>query len=250
MLEKIFWSEGRRVELISGPYRHRIILVCSSGGRQQAIFKNGPNRYFCYLELVDSEGKWTEEGTAIVPVLPDGRLVMIVEQRPPEGRYSDRPMVARIGGKDVDLGIFGKDSSLEFPGGAIEPGEGVRSGFLRELVEETGVEESQKSTLYLCTRPVYPFGSDISIRNRIGVIFLSGLYLPDRVDNDGGLRVFSLSEEEVEENIMNGIVHSGQAGIIPFAFFEKVRRLMVDSSYREKITNRGYISIEKVTVKK
>lgn len=47
-------------------------------------------------------------------------------------------MVLELESSRLDLLNFGHNSSLEFPGGAVESGEGLGAGFLRELAEETG----------------------------------------------------------------------------------------------------------------
>jgi ADP-ribose pyrophosphatase len=64
---------------------------------------------------------------AIVPVLPDGRLVLVRQYRYAAGR-----------------------SLLELPAGTLEPGEEPLSCALRELREETGYEAGEMRRLLSC----------------------------------------------------------------------------------------------------
>ena len=185
----------------------------------------------------------------MVPVLPDGRLIMVVEQRPAHGRYANRPMVAEIQGEQVDLREFGVHSSLEFPGGAIEPGEGLKAGFLRELAEETEVEE-QTALYYSCLRPVFVFGSDVAFQNFLGVVFLSGLSHEKHVKTDGGLNVFALTRDEVQRNIWNGVISSGQAALLEWSFYQEVEKLRNDPILEKELIQSGYVRIERVKIVK
>lgn len=221
LLESLEWSEGKIFPIIEAPYRYRIVVHCSSKGRQEAEFANGQHRYFCYLELIDGQGNWIKQGANVVPILPDGRFIMVVEQRPPQGRYANRPMIALIAGKEINLEQFGPYSSLEFPGGAIEKNEELKAGFLRELVEETGLE-NQTAIFFKRDHPIYGFGSDLAIQLFVGVVKLSGLNYKERVDNDGGLIIFSLAQEEIKENIRRGVICSGQAALAPWSFYKDI----------------------------
>ena len=81
-LLEIEWAEGLRVPLPANSYRTRIVICCSSIGRQEALFANGYiGNYFSYIEIL-SKGQWVPRGAIIIPVLPDGRFLMVVEQRP------------------------------------------------------------------------------------------------------------------------------------------------------------------------
>lgn len=232
LIREIGWEPDRIVSIIEGPYRYRIVVHCLPHGRQKAVFADGNEHpYFCYTEIIAGNGKWIERGAAVVPVLPDGRFIMVVEQRPPQWRFPDRPMIARISGRQVDLAQFGPYSSLEFPGGAVDPGEGLKSGFLRELQEESGIE-NQTALFYRRVHPIYVFGADIPIQQFLGVAVLSGLKYPDRTETDGGLAVLALSEEDVDHNIHTGVIHSGQAALNQWSFWQEVRRARHDSSYK------------------
>ena len=199
-LLEIEWVDGKIVPVVEGPYRYRVMVHCSFLGRQKAMFSNGEHSYFCYVEVMTGSGQWIERGAGIVPVLPDGRLIMVVEQRPPQGRYLDRPMIAKIAGKSWDLNRFGPYTSLEFPGGGIDPGEGLKASFLRELGEETDIE-NQSALCYRRLHPTYPFGSDIACQQFLNVVFLSGFYFSKHVANDGGLTVIALTALDVQQNI-------------------------------------------------
>lgn len=246
LLESFEWEEGKAISLLEGPYRYRIIVQCSSSGREEAQFANGSGRYFCYIEIMAPDGQWVKKGSGIVPILPDGRIIMVVEQRPPQGRYPDRPMIAKINGRDVDLSRFGPCSSLEFPGGAIDPGEGLRSGFLRELVEETGVE-NQIATFYSRVYPYYPLGSDLALQQYVGVIFLSGLFYEEHAENDGGLHIFVLTEEEVTYNIQAGVIHSVQAAILPWGFYKEIADAK-KNAILGRLERMGYVTEDTVRI--
>lgn len=249
LLSVVVWEEGKIFPLLEGPYRYRIIVHCSERGRQRALFANGEHSYFCYVEIIDNNGQWIERGVGIVPVLPDGRFIMVVEQRPAQSRYPDCPMVAEVGGKKLNLNIFGEHSSLEFPGGAVDPNEGLKAGFLRELTEETGVEE-QEAFYYNCLRPVYPLGSDLCLRQFIGVVFLSGLSYTKKVETDGGLNVLALTQAEVQRNIWKGVIHSGQAAILEWSFYHDVQRVRSDVGFKNRLLDSGYLMIERIKIAK
>lgn len=246
-LLKINWVEGAIVPILEAPYRYRIVVHCSESGRRKAVFANGEHSYFCYIETVFDDGRWTEKSGGMVPVLPDGRLIMVVEQRPAQGRYMNRPMIAVIGGGQVDLRTFGTDSSLEFPGGAVEPGEGLKAGFLRELVEETGVEE-QTALYYGRLRPLHPFGSDLALQSFLGVVYLSGLSYEEQVKTDGGLHVLAITREEVQQNIWNGVINSGQAALLQWGFYQEVEDLRNNPLLEKELVRSGYMSIEHINI--
>lgn len=247
-MRNIEWMGGKIIPLIEAPYRYRVVVFCSSTGKQRAMFANGEHPYFCYIQIVNQKGEWISRGAGIVPVLPDGRLIMVVEQRPAQGCYN-RPTVAEIGGREVDLKKFGSLSSLEFPGGAIEPGEGLKAGFLRELTEETGVEE-QTALCYSRVHPTYAFGSDIAGQNFFRVVYLSGLSYKEKVETDGGLNVLALKSSEVQYNIWNGVIHSGQAAILPWGFYREVMEIRNESWLEERLVNCGYLSVEEIKISK
>ena len=235
--------------MVEGPYRYRIVAHCSSFGRQKATFANGEYPYFCYIESVDGNGRWIKQGTGLVPVLSDGRLIMVVEQRAPQGRFPGRPTIAQIGGQKVDLNVFGPFSSLEFPGGAIDGQEGLKAGFLRELQEETGVE-NQSALFYKRRWPVYSLGSDEARQQFLGVVFLSGLSFASQVTTDGGLTILALTPEEVEQNIRNGVIHSAQAALSEWSFYQEVARARRDKNFMDKLRESGYLEIEQIRISK
>lgn len=248
-LRKINWVEGAIEPILEAPYRYRVVAHCSSRGRQKAEFANGEHSYFCYIETISETGQWIEKCASVVPVLPDGRLIMIVEQRPAQGRYSDRPLIAEIQGKRVDLRAFGPYSSLEFPGGAVEPGEGLRAGFLRELIEETGVQE-QTALYYSQIHPLYALGSELALQSFMNVIFLSGLSYEKYVRTDGGLNVFALTPDEVQQNIWNGVIHSGQTGILSWSFYKEIEALRRNPALEQELVRSGYIRVENIKIGK
>lgn len=223
VLAETTWEEGKTVSLVVGSYRHETVAVCSAAGRQRAQFANGEFPYFAHVELLGAGGKRIEQGAGIVPVLPDGRLLMVVEQRPPQGRVADRPhFIKRKSAPPVDLRKMGPHSSLEFPGGAVDPDDkNLKASFLRELRQETGVE-NQTAMLYRTLRPVFAFGSDISVKAYFGVAYLSGVRYQEYVKDDGGLYVLALTEGEVRHNIINGVIVSGQAFVLQWNFYKEL----------------------------
>ncbi len=216
VLQSLEWEEGKEYPVVEGPYRHTIKVLCSSLGRQTATFANGEHRYFGYV--VCGAGN---RGAITVPVLPDGRLLMVVEQRPPQGRAADRSHFVQLHDRNLDLCDFGSYSSLEFPGGEMNPNENVATGALREVLEETGSVE-QNVELYRTKTPHWQFGSDATAGDFHAVAFLSNGFHADHVSDDGGLHIFAVTPEDAERNIQNGVIVSGQAGIMPYFFFEKV----------------------------
>ena len=244
-LKKEVWEPGKVIPISEGPYRFRIVVHCSPQGRQKAIFQNGEHSYFSYVQLLDGNGTWIKRGAMIVPVLPDGRFIMTVEQRAARGLYHN-PSIARINGRDVDLSHHGALSSLEFPGGAIDPGEGLKAGFLRELVEETGIEE-QYGTYYARCRPIYPQAADLALQQFVGVIFLSGFSYLERVVTDGGLTVYALTKEDIMYNLQSGVLCASQEVLMPWFFYKEIEEALASSSKLEQLISILLIGI--VTIK-
>jgi 8-oxo-dGTP pyrophosphatase MutT (NUDIX family) len=243
-IRTIEWVEGQRAPLVFGPYRYQITIVASHRGRQRAVFADGKEHpYFAYVEI-DGTGR----GGGIVPVLPDGRFVMVVEQRPPQYRFPDCPRFIELEDQRLPLDDFGPYSSLEFPGGGIDPGEDEVRGPLRELQEETGVED-QMITLYRRLRPCYPFGSDVVLQNLYQVAFLSSGIHARHVRTDGGLEVLALTRSEVERNIRNGVIASGQSALLPWSFYKEVEEARKDPSLMRAFMSEGYLSEEARTLR-
>ena len=246
-LRIVEWVEGKHERLLVGSYRHAVVITCFSRGRQEAEFSNGRHKYFSYVEILTKNNTWIKGGAGMVPVLPDGRFIMVVEQRPPQGRFDNRPRYVELNNSRVDLESIGPFSSLEFPGGAVESGESIKAGFLRELQEESGVEE-QFAEVYSRTRPHYAFGSDIACEGFIFVAYLSGLNYQDQVATDGGLNVFALTREEVERNIHNGVIASGQAALLQWFFYKEVEEARLDPRVMKELLDSGYLKIETVKI--
>ena len=247
-LKSIIWEDGKIEPVVAGPYRYQIVVHCSPRGRQKAAFSNGEFNYFGYVRCVNGKGEWTSRGSNVVPVLPDGRIIMVVEQRPIHGLYSEL-LPAKVefeNGTAFDLGDFG---SLEFPGGAVEPGESITIGALRELWEETGTAD-QRAVLYQRLRPIAAFGSDIAGLNYYFVAYLSGISFDDYTPGDGGLNVLALTEAEVEKNIRSGVIASGQAALLSWPFYQEVKRARLDKRFLAELTASGYLKVEEVLIKR
>lgn len=242
------WVEGRIVPIATASYRHRIVAVCTDVGRQKTQFANGEFPFFSYMEVVRSDGSWVQGGNSIVPILPDGRLIMVVEQRPSHYRYANQPTHIEIdGGGRIPLVEFGPYSSLEFPGGGIGSEESFTAEFLRELIEETGVAD-QSAMLYWCNQPHYGFGSDIASESHLGVIYLSKMGFEGYVRSDGGLHVLALTRDEVQRNVWNGTIRSGQAAHLAWAFYKEV----ADADVRtlQSMQYAGYLKIKQVMIRR
>jgi len=221
------WKESAAHKMPAGSYRHRVVVVCYGQGRQKALFYNGEHNFGAYMELITGNGDWIREGSNIVPVLPDGRLLMVVEQRPAQYAYGHQPpQIHLAGGKVLELGQFGPYSSLEFPGGALDGNEGVKIGALRELLEETEVKEGQSGKLWVRNQPLYTLGSDVALRGYLCVLFLTNAQFSTKVTNDGGLTVLALAPEEVQDNIWRGGICSAQAALQGHSFYTEVVQIM------------------------
>lgn len=244
VLKDIVWEEGKIVPAVDGPYRHSIVVLCSAWGSQEAQFANGKYKYFCHVQCLSNKEQWNERGGLIVPVLPDGRIVMTVQQRSTLVHFPERPMIAEIKGKHVDLARFGPYSSLEFPGGGVDPEEGLKAGVLRELVEETLVED-QFALYYQRCHPVYAFSSDIAGQNFLGVAFLSGLTYEEWAE---GMKVLALSRDDVERNIRNGVINSGNGVMIIWDFFRDVEAACANPDIETEFLQSGYLSKERVKI--
>lgn len=250
LLRQVYWVEGRIIPVACGPYRHQIVVHCTKEGRRTATFADGKDyKYAGYIQFVNDKGEWTQRGASIVPVLPNGDILFIVEQRPAQSRFPGRNKIALIGGKSVDLNDFGLHSSLEPPGGSIEPGQGLKAGFLAELTAETGIAD-QPALVYSRRKSVCLFGSDLAQEQYQHVVFLTGLVYEPYVADDGGLQVFALSEAEVDYNIHNDVICSGQAALLPWAFYKEVQRARADAVLEQKLKDMGYLAVEEIQITK
>lgn len=247
LLKQIEWEDGKLLEKeVIGSYRHAVTLVCSKLGRTKGEFANGTFPYFAYYELLSPNGEWIKSGNNIVPVLPDGRFLMVVEQQPIFARYPDRPHVVVLdNGHRFDIGLAG---SLIFPGGAYNPGESFTSGILRELHEETEVAE-QRAQIIRRVPGVYPYSSDLAHQITYSVAYLSGLSFSDYVENDGGLRVVALSETEVLHNIWNGVISSAQAALCGWALYQEIIHAKENGTF-DSLVQMGYLAIDDVQIVK
>lgn len=248
ILKGIEWKEGKAYDLPRNTYRTQGRITCSYLGRQTADFANGRHNYFAYIGLVRPDGSPIMQGVNVVPVLPDGRILMVVEQRPAHFCFSDQPeeFLVNKGGevKKVDLKQYGAYSTLEFPGGAVESTDSLKIAALRELIEETGIPE-QPATLYSRGPKFFPQGADMALEMSQGVVFLNCSKFQDSVTNDGGLRIFALTPEIIRWNIQQGKIRSLQAALFGWYFYEEVTRFI--NKPDEFLA--GYISSHSVSIK-
>lgn len=245
------WEEGKVITIANASYRTRVVVTCYKKGRQAAEFANGGGNYGAYIELTRPDGSWISQGMGIVPVLPDGRLIMVVEQRPPQWRLPNQPTTIIVGGREiVDLREFGPYSSLEFPGGAVDPQDHkLTAGFLKELVEETEVP-NQTATVYRRKPPLFPQGSDLALEGQLCVVYLSNLGFEKHVKTDGGLDVMALSSGEVQHNIWKGSIRSGQAALLGWAFYKEVEQARNNPLICRHMRELGYLEVFEVNISK
>ncbi len=247
VLKTIEWIEGKIEPVVRGPYRYEIVIICSSLGRQKAVFADGEeHQYFSFFRMINSKGEWTGgRGGIVVPVLPNGRILMIIEQRPSQSLFTDRPKYIELdSGLKLMLDRFGPYGSLEFPGGGVESGEHFTAGFLRELNEETGVEK--KGMFYARKRPHFQYVSEAACMDNLGVIYLEGMNYIEKTNDDGGLTVIALSEMEVNRNIWNGVISSSHAGLLPWYFYKEIEKARQSVLFLEKLCNSGYLEVRRV----
>lgn len=243
-LKKHEWVEGKHLAVAAISYRHVLMIACYPQALNKAEFSNGEFPYFAYIAFTNRSRLWNKEGAIIVPVLPDGRLIMIVDRRPSLACY---PKNANPEFNDKTL-VLQSYESLEFPGGAIENEEEITCGALRELYEESGVE-NQKAVLYFCHRPVHTLSSDVAIRGYNAVVFLTQNYFPESTDSDGGLRVVALTVEEVKRNIWRGAIQSGPT-LHAWSFYQEVASATRDQYVMRNMIGCGYLSTKEITIKR
>lgn len=230
------WEEGRDIALGDISYRHALFAHCSRRATRIAEFKNGKFPIYTYIKIVNSSGVWSSEGASIMPILPDGRILMIVNFRPVLRLFPDRPRYVHLSGHTYQLG---PTDSLEFPAGLIESNEGVVKGAARECIEETGVV-AQEVTIWQRGFPLYLF-NDIAIRGHFIVLQLSQGDFQDYTTTDGGLRVLALTLEEVERNILSG---TAAAALDVWYFYQDILKAQKDPDFMSAIRKSGYL-IEK-----
>jgi ADP-ribose pyrophosphatase len=112
----------------------------------------------------------------IVPILPDGRLVMERQFRYPVGM-----------------------TMIEFPAGKLDPGEGALACAQRELSEETGYSARRWARAGLM-HPVIGYATEF-----IEIWFADGLTLNERhLDEGEFLDVFAATQDELEAWMSQG----------------------------------------------
>lgn len=114
----------------------------------------------------------------VVPILPDGRLVMERQYRYPV-----------------------KQAMLEFPAGKLDAGEGGLACARRELLEETGYTAARWARAGVL-HPVIAYATEA-----IEVWFADGLTAGDRhLDEGEFLDVFAATQQELEDWMRDGVL--------------------------------------------
>lgn len=247
VLKMIEWEEGKIVDVVSGTYWYKLVIQCSSQGKQKAVFADGEEHPF--FEFARSVNDAILYATNIVPVLPDGRFLMVVEQRGPHALYPERPrIVKRANGKHIELGLYG---SLEFPGGAVDPDDkSISSGALRELVEETGIK-GQEVELFVKNMPVIAHGAGVALGMKLAVAVLAAANQEEWVFEDGvKMPTFTLTEEEINWGIADGSINSGQAAHLGWHFYQHNIKLCLENQVmRERLVTNGFVTHLRTRIK-
>ncbi len=114
----------------------------------------------------------------VVPILPDGRLVLERQYRYPV-----------------------RQTMIEFPAGKLDVGEGGLACAQRELLEETGYSAKRWAKAGVM-HPVIGYATEV-----IEVWFADGLTLGERHLDDGEfLDVFAASQQELEDWMRDGLL--------------------------------------------
>ncbi|GMV41626.1 MAG: hypothetical protein AMXMBFR64_33420 [Myxococcales bacterium] len=139
-------------------------------------------------------------GAVVVPVLPDGRLVLVEQWRPAALTPGGTPQYPP--GDLSNLGAM----SLELPRGFPEPGESCEDAALREAREETGMEPHLATPIGWCnpntTFCMHPI--------RVVLVRLGSERARDHEEPDERIvRRLALTEEEVRGAVRRGDVFCG-----------------------------------------
>tara|TARA_Y100000031_G_scaffold3242_1_gene3981 strand:- start:1212 stop:1955 length:744 start_codon:yes stop_codon:yes gene_type:complete len=237
-LKLVKWEENSSVIVGIGPYgRHAFLIIMSPFGRQTAQFANGEHNYFAVTAVLSGDGQVVDAGGTVIPVFPNGDLLMIVEQRAPLALW-DALEYARVltfsdGREPLELGPCG---SVEFPAGAIEPSEGIRSGMLREFAEETEIS-GHEVLIVERQYPAWPQIAELYPRIHEAIVFLPEVSFSDHVATDGGLSVVRLSRSDFLFNKRRGVFSATHPVLEGWRFLNDVR----DTEERQEMLNAGEI---------
>ncbi len=209
------WSEGRRHIVALGPYgRHGNVILCTQFGSQKAIFADGKEHpYTAVLGLVAKDGGLNTYGGHVIPILPNGNVLMVHVPRPallaiPRRRRTN--IIEFLDGREsYDLGPIGE---AEIPGGTVELGVTVKVGALLELLQELGLKVIENCEFITRNDLVGSLISEFAIQIGIHAIKLPaniGAEHLKYVRDDGGLYVLSLSQAEIKHNKRRGVFGTG-----------------------------------------
>jgi hypothetical protein len=74
---------------------------------------------------------------------------------------------------------------------------------------------------------------------------------PEKVEDEGGLlNILALSESEVEQNIRNGVIASGQAAMLSWPLYKEVVLARKDENFLEELVKTGYLKVEEVRIRR
>src|SRR5262245_28875228 len=154
-----------------------------------------PNGVSTMREVVTHPGS-----VVVLPVLPDGKIVLVRQYRHATGQYL-----------------------WELVAGRMEKGENPKKGAARELIEETGYR-AKKLTVFLEVFPTPGF-----LQERMFLLLAEGLTVGEaQPEEDEKLIVATYSKKQLEEMIRTGKMRDAKsiAGLLfYFRFLEKRARL-------------------------
>ena len=119
---------------------------------------------------------------------------------------------------------------------------------MRELAEETGVP-SQDAVLYLRGFPEFAMGSDVTVAGFMGVIRLTKGDFQNFTLGDGGLHVMALTPKEIQQNIWRGVIVSGQAALLGWAWYTELETILLTPVLEIDLERIGYLKKQTVHIK-
>ena len=184
-LENMRTERLERVEVAKGA----IITYCHDKIK-------APNGHICEYDFIRHQG-----AAAILPVLDDGRLLLVRQYRNALDRFT-----------------------LEIPAGGLDgPDEPTMDAAVRELEEETGYT-SDKVSFLISTYPTVAYGNE-----KIDIYLAEGLKKGERsLDEDEFINVEAWSIEDLSELIFSGKLQDSKtiAAVMAYGFRLNCKKLV------------------------